>query len=40
MTTFEGFDAPWSVLSDLVDNLVVGPLLLGAAYIASGHVKP
>jgi SAM-dependent methyltransferase len=36
VTTFEGFDAPWSVLAELVGDLEVEPILLGAAYIASG----
>jgi SAM-dependent methyltransferase len=40
VTTFEGFDAPWSVLAELVPGLRVEPILLGGAYIASGMVKP
>lgn len=39
VTTFEGFDAPWSVLAGLVVDLEVELILLGAAYIASGAVQ-
>ena len=36
ITTFDGFDAPWTVLAELVPDLQVEQILLGAAYIASG----
>jgi demethylmenaquinone methyltransferase/2-methoxy-6-polyprenyl-1,4-benzoquinol methylase len=36
VTTFEGFDAPWTVLAELVPDLEVEPILLGASYIAIG----
>lgn len=40
VTTFEGFAAPWSLLAELVPNLDVQPILLGAAYVASGTLDP
>lgn len=36
VTTFEGFDAPWSLLAELAADLEVEIILVGAAYIASG----
>jgi demethylmenaquinone methyltransferase/2-methoxy-6-polyprenyl-1,4-benzoquinol methylase len=36
VTTFEGFDRPWSLLKELVPNLEVRPILLGGAYVAWG----
>jgi SAM-dependent methyltransferase len=36
VTTFEGFDRPWSHLGRLVPNLQVREVLLGAGYIATG----
>lgn len=34
VTTFEGFDRPWSLLQELVPNLQARPILLGGAYVA------
>ena len=36
VTTFEGYDRPWSHLQILVPNLHVSPALLGAFYLAWG----
>jgi ubiquinone/menaquinone biosynthesis C-methylase UbiE len=36
VTTFEGFDRPWSLLEDLVDDLAVEEVLLGGGYVAAG----
>jgi ubiquinone/menaquinone biosynthesis C-methylase UbiE len=36
VTTFEGFDRPWSLLEDLVDEFAVEEVLLGGGYIAAG----
>ena len=36
VTTFEGFDRPWSLLEDLVDDLAVEEVLMGGGYIAAG----
>jgi SAM-dependent methyltransferase len=36
VTTFEGFDRPWSGLATMVGDLEVEELCLGAAYIAAG----
>jgi ubiquinone/menaquinone biosynthesis C-methylase UbiE len=36
VTTFEGFDRPWSRLAELVPGLQVDSILAGAAYVASG----
>jgi demethylmenaquinone methyltransferase/2-methoxy-6-polyprenyl-1,4-benzoquinol methylase len=38
VTTFEGFDRPWSVLDELVPGLKVRPILFGGAYVAWGRV--
>jgi demethylmenaquinone methyltransferase/2-methoxy-6-polyprenyl-1,4-benzoquinol methylase len=38
VTTFEGFDHPWSLLADLIPDLRVETALAGAVYIASGTV--
>jgi hypothetical protein len=37
ITTFEGFDRPWSHLERYVPNLRVKPVLFGAGYIAWGR---
>lgn len=37
VTTFEGFDAPWSHLAAEVPGLRVRPLFLGSAYLAVGR---
>jgi hypothetical protein len=36
VTTFEGFDRPWSHLGRLIPNLKVRDVLFGAGYIATG----
>jgi ubiquinone/menaquinone biosynthesis C-methylase UbiE len=36
VTTFEGFDRPWSHLSQLIPDLKVRDVLFGAGYIATG----
>jgi hypothetical protein len=36
VTTFEGFDRPWSLLEDLVDDLAVEEVLMGGGYVAAG----
>jgi ubiquinone/menaquinone biosynthesis C-methylase UbiE len=36
VTTLEGYDRPWNLLQKLMPNLQVKPVLLGAAYLASG----
>jgi ubiquinone/menaquinone biosynthesis C-methylase UbiE len=38
VTTFEGFDRPWTRLEELVPGLRVRPILFGGAYLASGEV--
>lgn len=38
VTTFEGFDAPWSHLAAEVPDLRVHRLFLGGAYLAIGHI--
>lgn len=38
VTTFEGFDEPWSHLDGLLDDLAVENLALGAVYLAYGRV--
>jgi SAM-dependent methyltransferase len=38
VTTFEGFDAPWSHLAESVPDLSVRRALAGGVYIASGHI--
>jgi ubiquinone/menaquinone biosynthesis C-methylase UbiE len=38
VTTFEGFDRPWSVLERLVPDLVVEEILVGGGYVAVGRV--
>jgi hypothetical protein len=40
VTTFEGFDRPWSHLEPLVDNLDVDEVFGGGGYIASGIRPP
>lgn len=40
VTTFEGYDRPWSHLHVLVPNLQIRPALLGAAYLAWGSKGP
>jgi hypothetical protein len=40
VTTFEGYDRPWSHLQVLVPNLQIRPALLGAAYLAWGSKAP
>jgi ubiquinone/menaquinone biosynthesis C-methylase UbiE len=40
VTTFEGYDRPWSHLQTLVPNLQIRPVLLGAAYLAWGSKGP
>jgi SAM-dependent methyltransferase len=40
VTTFEGYERPWSHLQVLVPNLEVRPQLLGAAYLAWGSKGP
>lgn len=39
ITTFEGFDRPWSHLERFVPYLRVKPVLFGAGYIAWGRTK-
>jgi demethylmenaquinone methyltransferase/2-methoxy-6-polyprenyl-1,4-benzoquinol methylase len=39
VTTFEGFQRPWSHLEDLVDDVVVDDVFNGGGYLASG-VRP
>lgn len=39
ITTFEGFDRPWSHLRRFVPNLRIKPVLLGAGYIAWGRTR-
>jgi tRNA A58 N-methylase Trm61 len=39
VTTFEGFDAPWSHLAAEVQDLRVHRLFLGAAYLAVGRIN-
>jgi ubiquinone/menaquinone biosynthesis C-methylase UbiE len=38
VTTFEGFDRPWSLLQELVPNLQVRSILFGGAYVAWGSL--
>jgi SAM-dependent methyltransferase len=38
VTTFEGFDAPWSHLAESVPDLSVRRALAGGVYIASGRI--
>lgn len=38
ITTFEGFDAPWSHLTEFVPDLRVRRVLAGGAYVAAGHI--
>jgi demethylmenaquinone methyltransferase/2-methoxy-6-polyprenyl-1,4-benzoquinol methylase len=38
VTTFEGFERPWSLLERLLPGLVVEEVLLGGGYIAAGTV--
>lgn len=38
VTTFEGFDRPWSHLERLLSAVEVEPVVLGGAYLASGTV--
>jgi ubiquinone/menaquinone biosynthesis C-methylase UbiE len=38
VTTFEGFDRPWTLLNELVPGLEVRPILLGGAYVAWGRL--
>jgi ubiquinone/menaquinone biosynthesis C-methylase UbiE len=40
VTTFEGFDAPWSHLAAEVPGLRVHRLFLGGAYLAIGQITP
>jgi SAM-dependent methyltransferase len=40
VTTFEGFQQPWSHLAELVSELRIEEVYLGAGYIASGRVTP
>jgi len=40
ITTFEGFDAPWSHLAGFVPDLRVRRVLAGGGYVAVGHVGP
>lgn len=37
VTTFEGFDAPWSHLEEELPDLKISRVLLGGAYVAVGH---
>ena len=39
VTTFEGYDKPWSLLAPYVPDLQVKSALFGAAYIAWGTVR-
>jgi ubiquinone/menaquinone biosynthesis C-methylase UbiE len=39
VTTFEGFDRPWSVLEDLVGDVAVEEVLAGGGYIATATVS-
>lgn len=39
VTTFEGFDAPWSHLEPLLDDFKVQPAALGSVYFARGRVR-
>jgi len=39
ITTFEGFDRPWSHLESYVPDLRVRPVLFGAGYIAWGRTR-
>ncbi|MGH9210532.1 MAG: class I SAM-dependent methyltransferase [Acidimicrobiales bacterium] len=38
VTTFEGFDKPWSHLESLLDDFTTQDLALGAVYLAHGRV--
>lgn len=38
ITTFEGFDAPWSHLTEFVPDLRVRRVLAGGSYVAAGHI--
>jgi ubiquinone/menaquinone biosynthesis C-methylase UbiE len=38
VTTFEGFDRPWSALERLVGDLAVEEVMFGAGYIARGEL--
>jgi len=38
MTTFAGLRRPWHLLARYVPDLVVSPAMLGACYVAQGHV--
>lgn len=38
VTTFEGFDKPWSHLEGLLENFTVQSLALGAVYLSHGQV--
>jgi ubiquinone/menaquinone biosynthesis C-methylase UbiE len=40
VTTLEGYDRPWNLLQNLMPNLQVTPVLLGAAYLAWGLKRP
>jgi SAM-dependent methyltransferase len=40
VTTFEGFDRPWSHLERLLDGFTVQSLALGAVYLGHGRVRP
>jgi len=40
VTTFEGFDRPWSHLADLLPGLTVHELDFGSFYLASGTTGP
>ena len=36
VTTFEGFDRPWSALAELLDGVEVEDVLFGGGFIAAG----
>ena len=38
VTTFEGFDRPWSLLEDIVDDVEVDEVLAGGGYIATARL--
>jgi demethylmenaquinone methyltransferase/2-methoxy-6-polyprenyl-1,4-benzoquinol methylase len=40
VTTFEGYDRPWSLLAGYLNGIEVRPALAGAAYVAWGVAKP
>lgn len=37
-TTFEGFDRPWTLLAERLEDFTVKPKMMGGSYLASGRV--